>query len=104
MPPLPSSLVPISLMPVLPLSRHAVAGLTALALTLAGLTCGPACATTLITEHEAELPLNEAVLRSGIERGPEVIPIYPAPKSAAIQSPFGFRAFHLRSATPTMSH
>jgi hypothetical protein len=30
-------------------------------------------------------------MRSGIERGPDVIPIYPAPKSGAIQSPFGFR-------------
>jgi len=96
--------MPGSLMPMLPLSRHAVAGLTALALTLAGLTFGPACATTLITQHEAELPPNEAVLRSGIERGPDVIPIYPAPKSAAIQSPFGFRTFQLRGATPTMSH
>lgn len=30
-------------------------------------------------------------MRSGIERGPDIIPIYPAPKSGAIQSPFGFR-------------
>jgi len=45
----------------------------------------------LITAHEAELPPNDAQMRSGIERGPDIVPIYPAPKSGAIQSPFAFR-------------
>jgi hypothetical protein len=75
-----------------PLLRYAVvAGLTAVVATLAVPVCSPARATTLITAHEAELPPNNAELRGGIERGPDVIPIYPAPKSGAIQSPFGFR-------------
>jgi hypothetical protein len=52
---------------------------------------GPAGAATLITEHEAQLPANDAQLRGGIERGPEVIAVYPAPKSGGIQSPFAFR-------------
>ena len=69
------------------LPNHAIAGLTALSLMFAG----PAGAATLITEHEAQLPANDAVIRSGIERGLDIIPIYPAPKSGAIQSPFGFR-------------
>ncbi len=77
------------------LPAHRVARLTAIALLLAGLACGPAFssawATALITEHEAQLPPNDAVMRSGIERGPDIIPIYPAPKSGMIQSPFGFR-------------
>ena len=77
------------------LPTHAVARLTALCLLLAGLAYGPACgsasATTLITEHEAKLPPNDAQLRGGIERGPDIVPIYPMPKSGAIQSPFAFR-------------
>jgi hypothetical protein len=73
-----------------PLRRCSAAGLTAVAM-LSATGCGPASATTLITAHEAELPPNEAQMRSGIERGPDIIPIYPAPKSGAIQSPFGFR-------------
>jgi hypothetical protein len=77
--------------PMSPLLRYAVAGLTAVGLTLSGPICRPVHATTLITEHEAELPPNEAKMRSGIERGPDVIPIYPASKSGAIQSPFSFR-------------
>ena len=74
-----------------PLLRLAVAGLSAAALGLSAPGCSPAGAATLITAHEAELPPNEAHMRSGIERGPEIIPIYPAAKSGAIQSPFGFR-------------
>jgi hypothetical protein len=31
------------------------------------------------------------VSRSGIERGPDVIAVYPPPKTGMIQSPFGFR-------------
>jgi hypothetical protein len=75
--------------PVLP--SHAFAGLTAISLILAGPAWSPALATTLITEHEAQLPANDAQMRSGIERGPDIVPVYPAPKSAMIQSPFGFR-------------
>ena len=55
------------------------------------LLAAPASATTLITGHEALLPPDETQVRSGIERGPDVIPVYPAPKSGMIQSPFGFR-------------
>jgi hypothetical protein len=67
--------------------NHSLAILTAVLLTLAT----PCGATTLITEHEAQLPPNDAQLRGGIERGPEIIPVYPAQKSGAILSPFGFR-------------
>jgi hypothetical protein len=52
---------------------------------------GPASATTLISEHEANLPPDDSASRSGIERGPDVIAVYPGPKSGAIQSPFDFR-------------
>jgi hypothetical protein len=75
--------------PVLP--NRAIAGLTAISLMLVGPALGSAWATTLITEHEAQLPANDAQMRSGIERGPDIIPIYPSPKSGMIQSPFGFR-------------
>jgi hypothetical protein len=74
-----------------PFSSRTVGKAAAIALTLVALVSGPAGAATLITEGEAELPPNEAVMRSGIERGPDVIPIYPMPQSGAIQSPFGFR-------------
>jgi hypothetical protein len=50
-----------------------------------------AAAATLINEHEAQLPPDETQLRSGIERGPDIIAIYPPPKTGLIQSPFGFR-------------
>ena len=59
---------------------------------LAGaLLANPAMAETLITEHEAQLPPDNSVLRS-IEPGPEVIPVYP-PQAAQgmIQSPFEFK-------------
>jgi hypothetical protein len=65
--------------------RIAVAGL-AVALMIA-----PAAAATLITEHEAQLPADDSQLRSGIERGPDIIAIYPPLKTGMIQSPFGFR-------------
>ena len=58
---------------------------------LAGPAMTTAGAATLITEHEAQLPPNDAELRGGIERGPDIVPVYPAPKSGAIQSPFSFR-------------
>jgi hypothetical protein len=51
----------------------------------------PAAATTLITEHEAQLPPDESAMRSGIERGPDIIAIYPAAQTGLIQSPFNFR-------------
>jgi hypothetical protein len=51
----------------------------------------PAAAATLITEHEAQLPPDNSVLRSGIERGPDIIALYPPPKTGMIQSPFAFR-------------
>lgn len=51
----------------------------------------PAAAETLITEHEAQLPPDNSVLRSGIERGPDVIAVYPQPNKGMIQSPFAFQ-------------
>jgi hypothetical protein len=51
----------------------------------------PAAAATLITEHEAQLPADNSVLRSGIERGPDIIVVYPPPRTGMIQSPFAFR-------------
>jgi hypothetical protein len=63
----------------------------AVAVALLAALAAPAGAATLITEHEAQLPANDAQLRGGIERGPEVIAVYPAPKSGGIQSPFAFR-------------
>jgi hypothetical protein len=51
----------------------------------------PAAAATLITEHEAQLPPDNSVLRSGIERGPDIIVVYPPPKTGMIQSPFAFK-------------
>ncbi len=51
----------------------------------------PAAAATLITAHEAQLPPDNSVLRSGIERGPEIVPVYPPPKTGMIQSPFDFK-------------
>jgi hypothetical protein len=50
-----------------------------------------AAATQLITEKEAHLPRDNSKLRIGIERGPDVIPVYPAAGSGLIQSPFRFR-------------
>lgn len=51
----------------------------------------PAAATTLISPQEAQLPPDDSQLRAGIERGPDIVPIYPAPKSGLIESPFTFR-------------
>jgi hypothetical protein len=51
----------------------------------------PAAAATLITEHESELPADNSLLRSGIERGPDIIVVYPPPKTGMIQSPFDFK-------------
>jgi hypothetical protein len=51
----------------------------------------PAAAATLITEHEAQLQPDNSVLRSGIERGPDIIVVYPPPKTGMIQSPFDFK-------------
>jgi hypothetical protein len=51
----------------------------------------PAAAATLITEHEAQLPPDNSVLRSGIERGPDIVVVYPPPKTGMIQSPFAFQ-------------
>jgi hypothetical protein len=60
--------------------------------TLAGaLLATPAAAATLITEHEAQLPPDNSVLRSGIERGPDIVVVYPPPKTGMIQSPFAFQ-------------
>jgi hypothetical protein len=73
------------------LRNQVFAGLTAIMLILAGPVMTTAGAATLITEHEAQLPANDAQLRGGIERGPDIIPVYPGPKSGAVQSPFGFR-------------
>jgi hypothetical protein len=55
------------------------------------LTIGPVAATPLVTAEEAQLPADNSRLRTGIERGLDIVPVYPAPKSAAIQSPFNFR-------------
>jgi hypothetical protein len=65
--------------------RTAIVGLIALLL------AGPASATTLISVQESNLPPDDSRLRSGIERGPDIIAVYPAPRSGAIQSPFDFR-------------
>ena len=64
--------------------------LTAAALAGA-LLASPAAAVTLITEHQAQLPPDNSVLRSGIERGPDIIIVYPSPKTGVIQSPFDFK-------------
>jgi hypothetical protein len=59
---------------------------------LAGaLLANPAAAATLITEHEAQLSADNSLLRSGIERGPDIVVVYPPPKTGMIQSPFAFR-------------
>jgi hypothetical protein len=55
------------------------------------LTIGPVAATPLVTAEEAQLPPDNSRLRTGIERGLDIVPVYPAQKSAAIQSPFNFR-------------
>jgi hypothetical protein len=68
-------------------SSHKVAAVMTILWALAG----QAGAATLITEHEAQLPANDSQLRGGIERGPEIIAVYPAPRSGGIQSPFAFR-------------
>ncbi len=65
--------------------RAAVVGLITLLL------AGQASAATLITVQESNLPPDDSRTRSGIERGPDIIPVYPAAKSGAIQSPFDFR-------------
>jgi hypothetical protein len=65
--------------------RLAVAALAGALLT------NPAAAATLITAHEAELPADNSLLRSGVERGPDIIVVYPPPKTGMIQSPFAFR-------------
>jgi hypothetical protein len=57
----------------------------------AALLATPAAAATLITEHEAQLPADNSLLRSGIERGPDIVVVYPPPKTGMIQSPFAFR-------------
>jgi hypothetical protein len=67
-----------------------VVGLAVAALA-AALLAKPAAAATLITEHEAQLPPDNSVLRSGIERGPGIIVVYPPPKTGMIQSPFEFK-------------
>jgi hypothetical protein len=67
-----------------------VIGLAGAALGVA-LLAAPAAAATLITEHEAGLPPDNSVLRSGIERGPDIIVTYPPPKTGMIQSPFEFK-------------
>jgi hypothetical protein len=58
---------------------------------IGALLMSPAAAATLITEHEAELPPDNSVLRSGIERGPDIIAVYPQPNTGMIQSPFDFK-------------
>jgi hypothetical protein len=50
-----------------------------------------AAASPLITEQEAQLPLDQSDLRVGIERGPDVVQVYPGPNSGALRSPFNFR-------------
>jgi hypothetical protein len=55
------------------------------------LLASPAAAATLITEHEAQLPPDNSVLRSGIERGPEIAVVYPSSKMGVIRSPFDFK-------------
>ena len=63
----------------------------AVAVLAAALLASPAVAATLITEHESELPPDNSVPRSGIERGPDIIVVYPPPKTGMIQSPFAFK-------------
>jgi hypothetical protein len=63
----------------------------AVAALASALLASPAAAATLITEHEAQLPPDNSVLRSGIERGPDIVVVYPPPKTGMIQSPFGFK-------------
>lgn len=65
--------------------RVVISGVAALS------TIGPVAATPLVTAEEAQLPADNSRLRSGIERGLDIVPVYPAPKSGAIQSPFNFR-------------
>jgi hypothetical protein len=50
-----------------------------------------AAATPLVTAEEAQLPADDSRGRVGIERGVDIVPVYPAPKSGAVQSPFNFR-------------
>jgi hypothetical protein len=65
--------------------RGALAGLAIMLLV------APAAAATLITEHEAQLPPDASKMRSGIERGPDIVAVYPAAETGLIQSPFNFR-------------
>jgi len=65
--------------------RLAFAGLVTLALVTLS------TAATLVSEEEAQLPRDESQLRAPIERGPDIIAVYPAPNSGLIQSPFRFR-------------
>lgn len=59
------------------------------------LTVWPVAATPLVTAEESQLPADDSRLRIGIERGVDVIPIFPSPKSGSVQSPFNFRVkFH----------
>ena len=37
------------------------------------------------------MPADNSRGRVGIERGVDIVPVYPAPKSGAVQSPFNFR-------------
>ena len=55
------------------------------------LTVWPVAATPLVTAEESQLPADNSRLRIGIERGVDVIPIFPSPKSGSVQSPFNFR-------------
>jgi hypothetical protein len=55
------------------------------------LMAGIAAASPLITEQEAQLPSDQSEIRGGIERGPDVVPVYPGPNSGALRSPFNFR-------------
>jgi hypothetical protein len=50
-----------------------------------------AAATPLVTAEEAQLPADDSRGRVGIERGVDIVPVYPTPKSGAVQSPFNFR-------------
>jgi hypothetical protein len=50
-----------------------------------------ATATPLVTAEEAQLPADNSRGRVGIERGVDIVPVYPAPKSGAVQSPLNFR-------------
>ena len=72
-----------------------VAGMLAIGVAAGGiavlLAVDTAAATSLVTADEAQLPADDARLRVGIERGVDIVPVYPAPKSGAVQSPFNFR-------------